>query len=86
MIDYGDYGSYTITTTFGSSECNHEYIEDGYCDDGNNHIVCSFDGGDCCGPNINLDYCSECICLEEEYFETTTLLGSSEGTTFLVTS
>ena len=34
------------------------------CDDVNNNEACSFDGGDCCGPNVNTDWCTECLCLE----------------------
>ena len=41
-----------------------DYHGDGYCDDTNNNEECLFDGGDCCGPDINLDYCTECICYE----------------------
>ena len=38
---------------------------DGYCDDNNNNEGCEFDGGDCCGPNVNTQYCTKCECLEE---------------------
>ena len=38
---------------------------DGYCDDVNNNEACFFDGGDCCGSNVNTNYCNECQCLEE---------------------
>ena len=37
---------------------------DGYCDDVNNFRACFFDGGDCCGSNVNTNYCTECFCLE----------------------
>ena len=37
---------------------------DGYCDDENNNEACFFDGGDCCGSNVNTQYCTECQCLE----------------------
>ena len=37
---------------------------DGYCDDGNNNAGCSFDGGDCCGYNINTQFCNECQCVD----------------------
>ena len=37
---------------------------DGYCDDVNNNGACFFDGGDCCGSNVNTNYCDECLCLE----------------------
>ena len=41
-----------------------DYIGDGYCDDGNNNADCEYDGGDCCGLDINTDYCDECNCFE----------------------
>ena len=37
---------------------------DGYCDDVNNNEACFFDGGDCCGSNVNTNYCTFCQCLE----------------------
>ena len=29
-------------------------------------MECSFDGGDCCGPDINTQYCTDCQCLDGE--------------------
>ena len=29
-----------------------------------NNPGCDFDGGDCCGSNVNTDYCTVCQCLE----------------------
>ena len=53
------------TTPSGSGgTCIEDWIGDDYCDDINNNIDCNFDGGDCCGANVNTDYCSECLCLE----------------------
>ena len=26
-------------------------------------VECNFDGGDCCGPNVNTVYCTQCQCL-----------------------
>ena len=34
------------------------YIGYGYCDDENNNTGCHFDSGDCCGVNINTQYCN----------------------------
>ena len=50
-----------------SVACKFQYnwINDGYCDDGGNTIECDFDGGDCCGPDVNTTYCSLCQCLED---------------------
>ena len=43
---------------------NQNWHADGYCDDENNNEACFFDGGDCCGTNVNTNYCDECLCLE----------------------
>jgi len=40
------------------------YWGDGICDDGNNNIGCGWDGGDCCGSNVNQNFCKDCQCLE----------------------
>ena len=44
--------------------CNQDWIGDDECDDINNNVDCNFDGGDCCLPNVNTQYCTECLCLE----------------------
>ena len=41
---------------------NPEHKGDGLCDDGNNHAGCDFDGGDCCGFNVDTSFCNECAC------------------------
>ena len=41
---------------------NPDWIGDSYCDDSTNNMECNYDGGDCCGPNINTQYCVECQC------------------------
>ena len=38
------------------------WYADNYCDDINNNAACNYDGGDCCGPNVNTWYCSDCSC------------------------
>ena len=38
------------------------YIASGYCIDQNNNEACDYDGGDCCDPNANMDYCTFCVC------------------------
>ena len=40
-------------------------IGNGYCDDATNNEECHFDLGDCCGSNVNTQYCTECICFED---------------------
>ena len=37
---------------------------DNICDDENNNCGCEWDGGDCCGSNVNTNYCSACECLD----------------------
>ena len=45
------------------SECQKpQFRGDGICDDGNNIATCDFDGGDCCGPDVNTLYCNQCKC------------------------
>lgn len=43
-----------------------EYKGDGFCDDGNNHDGCEWDGGDCCGKTgkfHQFKYCKLCQCI-----------------------
>ena len=35
---------------------------DMFCDDDNNNAGCQYDGGDCCGTNVDKTYCTECKC------------------------
>ena len=42
---------------------------DGYCDDDNNNDGCDYDGGDCCGDDVNTKYCTECECLDPDFEE-----------------
>ena len=37
---------------------------DGFCDDEINNKECEWDGGDCCGSNVNTQFCSACECLD----------------------
>ena len=49
----------------GSSSCgNPGYKGDDNCDDENNNEGCAWDGGDCCGNDVNTQYCSYCDCLD----------------------
>ena len=61
----------TIATTAG--ECNNLWSGDNTCDDINNNMECGYDGGDCCGCDVQTDYCTECQCLDPN--------GSGGGTT-----
>ena len=40
------------------------YIGTGFCIDQNNNEACNYDGGDCCLPDGNTDFCTLCICHE----------------------
>ena len=51
---------------------NPQWKDDDHCDDANNNCGCDWDGGDCCGPDVNTDYCTECECLDPSAEYTTT--------------
>lgn len=53
--------STTIATCLSESR-----VGDGYCDDDTNNVICNYDGGDCCLPEINKLYCNQCQCLGED--------------------
>ena len=48
-----------------SLDCPYDamYIGDNFCDDMTNNPECGFDGGDCCKPYSNMNFCSDCICI-----------------------
>ena len=40
-------------------------VGDGICHDENNNNICGYDGGDCCGSNIDYSNCTDCYsCLK----------------------
>ena len=41
-------------------------VGDGYCNDETNKIQCAFDGGDCCYSCVIEDFCTKCLCLNED--------------------
>ncbi len=43
---------------------NHAYVFDDWCDDEVNIEECNFDGGDCCGEDVQTDFCDICACLQ----------------------
>ena len=51
-------------TTGGGCTGTPSWIADNYCDDVNNNVECSYDGGDCCGCNVDTTWCSVCACLD----------------------
>ena len=53
---------------FNSIDCTANYpgvIGSGFCTDDLNNQGCLFDGGDCCGSNVDTTYCLKCICIED---------------------
>ena len=44
---------------FSTKRCGNHF-----CDDGNNHAGCGWDGGDCCGKKVNKKFCKKCKCLD----------------------
>merc|ERR1712159_22083 len=46
------------------SRCIVKHLGDGFCDDANNNIKCSWDKGDCCNAHHvgQFRYCKECSC------------------------
>ena len=44
-------------TTLSFSDCPHpHWIGDSFCDEKTNVADCDYDGGDCCGYNVNTDF------------------------------
>ena len=64
---------YTLqNSTSTTLSCISLYINDGYCDDQNNNANCEYDGGDCCGDNVDASWCTLCQCLDPTYTTTPT--------------
>ena len=40
-------------------------VNNGYCEDHVNNAECNYDGGDCCGPNVQTSKCADCICYSQ---------------------
>ena len=57
---YFSQGMIQLVTKKGCGSPN--WKGDGYCDDENNNKECEYDGGDCCGSNVNTNFCTECAC------------------------
>ena len=61
----------------------NSWIGDSFCDDITNNEECEWDGGDCCGDNVNTDYCTLCLCLDTIHSTstttTTTLISSANN-------
>ena len=52
---------------FSDSGCtaNAAYVGDGICDENLNTQNCSYDFGDCCLPDKDTRFCSNCQCFED---------------------
>ena len=63
----------TTTTTTTTTKITWDgcalphYKGDGSCDDENNTMECDWDGGDCCGDNVNTLWCTDCQCLDPAF-------------------
>merc|ERR1712062_450906 len=41
-----------------------DFVGDGVCDDLCNTAACDYDGGDCCGSEVDTMWCEACECLD----------------------
>ena len=39
-----------------------DWVGDGFCDDINKNRECHFDNGDCCGCDVQIQFCIDCTC------------------------
>ena len=46
----------------------HPLVGNGFCNDDTNIAGC-YDGGDCCGYDVNSEQCAECTCFHQETCE-----------------
>ena len=46
--------------------CDNVLVGNGFCNDEANRVNCNYDGGDCCGYNINSEHCTDCTCFHQE--------------------
>ena len=72
--------SNTQSTT--SSGCAYPtYKGDGFCNDESNNANCQYDGGDCCGSDVDTSLCTQCQCLDPAFSMTTPSTTSIANTT-----
>ena len=53
-------------SSFQLPGCGVALVRNGFCNDETNIAACGYDGGDCCGHNVNVDHCSQCNCFYKE--------------------
>ena len=59
--------NYTAPTGPDDEGCYElSWKTDGYCDDENNNSGCEWDGGDCCGTDVDKTWCTVCACLDAD--------------------
>ena len=69
-------------STATSSGCAYPtYKGDGFCNDESNNANCQYDGGDCCGGNVDTSLCTQCQCLDPAFSMTTPSTTSIANTT-----
>ena len=49
---------------FELKQCKYEQMSNGICNDETNTEECKWDGGDCCGNDVDMTDCTDCECLE----------------------
>merc|ERR1711963_861782 len=62
-----------------------QWATDQWCDDENNNADCDWDGGACCGDNVNTQYCTACECLDPNNGGPTTTTTTTTTTTITTT-
>ena len=72
---------FAFINSTGPVSCSYQWIGDGHCDDQNNNADCSYDAGDCCGPNVLTNFCTECLCLNNVTTQTSTTANLTLSTT-----
>ena len=58
---------------FFGTECEYNQVKrigNGICEDDVNVEECHYDGGDCCEPDSNINFCDDCLCIKPHDKET----------------
>ena len=54
---------FAVTKGANQEGFNNPLVGNGFCNNETNNAACNYDGGDCCGSNVNLQYFSDCECI-----------------------
>ena len=80
--------SRTFSKIFFAVCADPSRIGNGFCDDATNNEVCEWDGGDCCGDNVNNLFCNVCRCnysfIPDLYVFSAILLNKSSDTVDII--